>query len=135
MRHPGRTDTVLRTILSAAMTATLLTVAGCATGDAGSTRSPGTPSGTRTQQHDQQQDAVMKIPLTVDDTTVEAILDDTTTSREFAALLPITLTDYAGTEKLSDLPRRLSTAEAPAGTDASVGDIAYYAPQGHVMIA
>ena len=44
------------------------------------------------------------------------------------ALAPITLTldDYAGTEKISNLPRKLSTAGAPAGSDPSVGDIAYY---------
>jgi hypothetical protein len=37
------------------------------------------------------------------------------TSRDFAALLPLTLTlkDYAATEKISDLPKRLSTDGAP----------------------
>lgn len=41
--------------------------------------------------------------------------------------LPLTLTlkDYAGTEKISDLPKRLSTEGAPSGSDPSVGDITY----------
>lgn len=45
-------------------------------------------------------------------------------------LLPLTLTleDYASTEKISDLPKRLSTQGAPAGIDPSVGDVTYYAP-------
>jgi hypothetical protein len=49
-------------------------------------------------------------------------------------LLPTTLTlkDHAGTEKVSDLPRKLSTEGAPSGSDPSVGDIALYAPWGNV---
>lgn len=74
----------------------------------------------------------MRIRLTVDDTVLPATLDDTPAGRDFAALLSLTLTfsDHAQTEKVSDLPRRLSTAGAPAGTAAAVGDIAYYAPWG-----
>jgi hypothetical protein len=44
------------------------------------------------------------------------------------------LEDYAGTEKISYLPRRLSTEGAPAGSDPSVGDITYYAPWGNLAI-
>ena len=52
------------------------------------------------------------------------------------SLLPLTLTltDYAETEKVADLPRRLSTADAPAGVDPDVGDIAYYAPWKNLAI-
>ena len=65
-----------------------------------------------------------------------ATLEDNATARDFAALLPLTLTleDYASTEKISDLPRKLSTAGAPRGTSASVGDIMYYAPWGNLAI-
>ena len=65
-----------------------------------------------------------------------ATLDDTPTARDFAALLPLRLTleDYAATEKISDLPRRLSIAEAPVGTTPSAGDIAYYAPWGNLAL-
>lgn len=52
------------------------------------------------------------------------------------SLLPLTLTltDYGETEKISDLPKKLSTEGAPFGSDPSVGDIAYYAPWGNLAI-
>jgi hypothetical protein len=78
----------------------------------------------------------MKIRLDVDGTPLTATLDDTDAARDFASLLPLTLTlaDYASTEKISDLPRKLSAAGAPAGTAASAGDIAYYAPWGNLAL-
>jgi hypothetical protein len=65
-----------------------------------------------------------------------ATLVDTATSRDFVSLLPITLNldDYAATEKISDLPRRLSTEGAPPGSDPAAGDIAYYAPWGNLAL-
>ena len=48
--------------------------------------------------------------------------------------LTLTLADYAATEKVSDLPRKLATAGAPAGTAASAGDITYYAPWGNLAL-
>jgi hypothetical protein len=61
---------------------------------------------------------------------------DSETARDFISLLPLTLTlsDYAQTEKVSDLPRRLSTAGAAEGAEPDVGDIAYYAPWGNLAI-
>ena len=44
------------------------------------------------------------------------------------------MNDYAATEKISDLPRRLSTEGAPLGSDPSVGDIAYYSPWGNLAL-
>lgn len=78
----------------------------------------------------------MKISIGVSGGTVTATLEDSATARDFAALLPLTLTleDYASTEKISDLPRKLSTADAPAGTSASAGDIMHYAPWGNLAI-
>jgi hypothetical protein len=46
----------------------------------------------------------------------------------------VTLGDHARTEKISDLPGRLSTGGAPAGYDPSAGDIAYHAPWGNLAI-
>jgi hypothetical protein len=65
-----------------------------------------------------------------------ATLLDNPTSRDFISLLPmdLTLEDYAQTEKVSDLPRRLSTEGAPPGSAPSVGDITYYAPWGNLAI-
>ena len=55
---------------------------------------------------------------------------------DFVSLLPLTLAleDYASTEKISDLPKRLSTEDAPSDSDPSVGDIAFYAPWGNLAI-
>ncbi len=78
----------------------------------------------------------MKISMDVEGTEVTATIDDNATSRDFVSLLPLTLTlkDYAETEKISDLPKRLSTEGAPPGSDPSVGDIAYYVPWGNLAV-
>lgn len=78
----------------------------------------------------------MKIRITIGEKVVTATLTDSEAARDFVSLLPLTLVleDYAGTEKISDLPKRLSTQGAPAGSDPSVGDIAYYAPWGNLAI-
>ena len=78
----------------------------------------------------------MKIRMNIEGTAIAATLLDTATSRDFISLLPLTLTlkDYAATEKISDLPRRLSTEGAPPGSDPAVGDIAYYSPWGNLAL-
>jgi hypothetical protein len=78
----------------------------------------------------------MKIRMDVEGTTITATLVDNETSRDFVSLLPLTLTlkDYAATEKISDLPRKLSTEGAPSGSDPSIGDIAYYSPWGNLAV-
>ena len=45
------------------------------------------------------------------------------------------LEDYAATEKIVYLPRKLSTAGAPAGSAASAGDIAYCAPWDNLALS
>ena len=78
----------------------------------------------------------MKLSLKVGDKGITASLIDNATTRDFISLLPMTLSleDYNETEKISDLPRRLSTEGAPAGSDPSVGDITYYAPWGNLAL-
>ncbi|MHC5757873.1 cyclophilin-like fold protein [Nostoc sp.] len=78
----------------------------------------------------------MKINIKVKDKIVIATLIDSKTTQDFISLLPLTLTleDYARTEKISDLPKKLSTEDAPPGSDPAVGDIAYYAPWGNLAI-
>jgi hypothetical protein len=80
--------------------------------------------------------STMRIRLTFDGKVVEATLLDNATARDLLSLLPMTLTldDYDSTEKIGYPPRKLSTADAPAGVDPSVGDIAYYAPWGNLAI-
>jgi hypothetical protein len=72
----------------------------------------------------------MKILMNASGTHITATLDDSVTSKDFASLLPLTLTlnDYNGTERMSDLPKRLSTRGAAEGVAPVAGDIAYYAP-------
>jgi hypothetical protein len=78
----------------------------------------------------------MKIHLTIQDALLTATLHDTPTARDFASMLPLTLMleDYAKTEKVSDVPRKLKTHGSPAGADPFVGDIAYYAPWGNLAL-
>ena len=78
----------------------------------------------------------MKIRITSEGTPITATLADNATSRDFLSLLPLTLTlkDYASTEKISDLPRPLSTEGAAAAMDPHAGDITYYAPWGNLAI-
>ena len=79
----------------------------------------------------------MKIRFTIDGKELAtATLRDNATARDFVSLLPVTvkLEDYANTEKIAYLPRKLSTDGAPAGSDPSVGDIAYYSAWGNLAI-
>lgn len=78
----------------------------------------------------------MKIRLHFDDQALPATLENTPAARDFLSLLPLTLTleDYADTEKIAYLPRKLSTRAAPDGATPRVGDITYYAPWGNLAI-
>lgn len=78
----------------------------------------------------------MKIVLTADGRPMTATLIDNATTRDFVALLPLTLVleDYASTEKIAYLPRKLSVEGAPAGFAPVPGDIAYYAPWGNLAL-
>ncbi len=78
----------------------------------------------------------MNIRLTIDGQVLSATLEDSAAARDFAALLPLTLDleDYAATEKIAQLPKKLSTAGVPAGMTPTIGDITYYAPWGNLAI-
>jgi hypothetical protein len=78
----------------------------------------------------------MKLKITIGQTVLTGTMYDNPTSADFISLLPLTLTlqDYAATEKVSDLPKKLSTKDAPAGYKPSVGDITIYAPWGNLAI-
>jgi hypothetical protein len=114
-------------ILAMALGGTITSICANATDAAG----PGSAQGMSDQQV-----RTMKIRMDVEGTAIMATLVDNATSRDFVSLLPLTLTltDYAATEKVSALPRRLSTEGAPAGSDPSPGDIAYYAPWGNLAV-
>lgn len=78
----------------------------------------------------------MKIRFQVDGEIAIATLHDSAIARDFAALLPLslTLTNYAEIERIAKLPRKLSTQGAPAGMKPQTGDITYYAPWGNLAI-
>jgi hypothetical protein len=79
---------------------------------------------------------MMKIRVTIDGTAFTGTLSDNPAAKDFLSLLPlmVTLEDYAATEKIAYLPRKLATEGSPAGSKPSVGDIAYYAPWGNLAI-
>jgi hypothetical protein len=80
--------------------------------------------------------SVTRIRLDLDGESFVAVLNDSAAARDFCALLPLDLTldDYAATEKISDLPRHLSTTGAPVGAAGVIGTIAYYSPWGNLAI-
>ncbi|GFM82031.1 hypothetical protein PSCICN_27230 [Pseudomonas cichorii] len=92
-------------------------------------------AGTQDQASTRQENS-MHISIEIEGTTLTATLEDSDAARDFASLLPLTLTlkDYAATEKVSDLPRPLSTAGAPEGVTPRIGDLAYYVPWGNLAI-
>ncbi|MFA1241093.1 cyclophilin-like fold protein [Serratia odorifera] len=66
------------------------------------------------------QDTPMKLNIIIDGYARTATLNHSQASKDFVALLPLTLTlqDYAATEKISVLPSRLTVSDSPAGTAA-----------------
>tara|TARA_B100001109_G_scaffold162396_1_gene132192 strand:+ start:21608 stop:22093 length:486 start_codon:yes stop_codon:yes gene_type:complete len=78
----------------------------------------------------------MRITMEIDGQTINATLGSGSAAKDFYALLPLTLTltDYAATEKVSDLPDSLSIQGEPSGTSAKAGDLTYYAPWGNLAI-
>ena len=83
-----------------------------------------------------QESKQIKILIMIGDSEIPATLNDNPTTNDFISLLPLELKldDYASTEKISYLPRKLTTKDAPKGFDPSVGDITYYAPWGNLAI-
>jgi hypothetical protein len=78
----------------------------------------------------------MRVQITVDGTVLDASIEDHPSARDFAAMLPLELAarDFAGSEKIADLPRRLSTAHSAARVDPAPGDLYYYSPWGNLAI-
>ncbi|HDN9021822.1 TPA: cyclophilin [Aeromonas salmonicida] len=78
----------------------------------------------------------MNIKMTIAGQIIMATLEESHSARDFFAMLPLTLPleDYASTEKIAYLPRKLTTQDAPKGIDPDAGDITYYAPWGNLAI-
>lgn len=80
--------------------------------------------------------AATQLRLSFDGQEAIVTLEDNATTRDLLSMLPMTLTfeDYAGSEKISYLPRDLSTDGAPGTYDPEVGDLILYAPWGNLAI-
>ncbi|UUM32816.1 cyclophilin-like fold protein [Vibrio japonicus] len=78
----------------------------------------------------------MKIRFVFDDRTITATLNDSPSTQDFIAQLPLTveLEDYASTEKIAYLPSKITKEGAPAGVSSKAGDISYYAPWGNLVV-
>lgn len=72
----------------------------------------------------------MKLKITIGNRTLIASLDDNLTTRDFMALLPLTvrLDDYVNKEKVFYPDQKLSVLGASLDTDPAIGDITYYSP-------
>lgn len=77
-----------------------------------------------------------KIKLSFNNEEVIVKMNNNAASRDFLTLLPLTLKfeDYVGAEKISYLPRKISTQDASSGSDPSIGDFDLYAPWGNLAI-
>ncbi|MDX8154622.1 cyclophilin-like fold protein [Acinetobacter pittii] len=88
------------------------------------------------QGKNQQRGSMMKIRIDIDGTQqpLFATLAITPTVEDFIKQLPLTLTlkDYDATEKIADLPTKLTTQNAPDGYAGKAGDLTYYAPWGNL---
>ncbi|WP_087089056.1 cyclophilin-like fold protein [Acinetobacter pittii] len=84
----------------------------------------------------QQRGSMMKIRIDIDGTQqpLFATLAMSPTVEDFAKQLPLTLAlkDYDSTEKIADLPTKLTTQNAPYGYAGKAGDLTYYAPWGNL---
>jgi hypothetical protein len=77
----------------------------------------------------------MNLKIITHGTELTATLIDSQTTKDFASLLPLTLTmnDLFGREKFGHLPRTISS-EGPKTHAYDVGDIAYWSPGPDVAI-
>ncbi|MBA2952042.1 cyclophilin-like fold protein [Streptomyces himalayensis] len=94
----------------------------------------GTPTSTTPSDSDRK--TAMDIRVTIDGRPVDAALNDSPAARDLAELLPLRLDleDFHQTERIADLPRRLTTSGAPEPTAPKAGDLAYYAPWGNLAL-
>jgi hypothetical protein len=81
-------------------------------------------------------ESTMRIRLIVGEQVATATLYNNATAKDFASLLPLslTMTDYDTIERISDLPRKLSTQGAPEGMAPVAGELTHYAPWGNLAI-
>jgi hypothetical protein len=91
--------------------------------------SPNPPRASSERSHD------MKISIKIGGKTLTATLADNPTARDFASVLPLSVSmdDLFGREKFGNLPKALSE-KGPRTHSYKVGDIAYWSPAHDVAI-
>jgi hypothetical protein len=121
----ARLDSVFQAVAMALVVAIVLAVTG-PTDAAGQTPA---------QDSTKRQVTNTMIRITVDGKAIDATLADNETARDFASLLPLTLTmsDLFGREKTAQLPRVISTA-GPRSHSYEVGDVILWSPRPSVAI-
>ena len=77
----------------------------------------------------------MRVEFSCENVRAVAVLNDTGAAKSFYENLPLTLNlkDYAGREKIADLPVRLNFAGDPS-SDGKVGDLGYFSPWGNLVL-
>lgn len=78
---------------------------------------------------------VTRLRIAFDGKEAWVIMFDNPVARDFLSLLPLTVTleDYARTEKIYHLPRKLATGGGQTGSSVQ-GDFCYYAPWGNLAV-
>lgn len=81
-------------------------------------------------------DSMPRVRITIEEKTMIATLYDNRAARDFASRLPLTVTisDFAGTEKIFTPSPGLTTDGAPHGYQPKAGDIASYSPWRNIAI-
>lgn len=77
-----------------------------------------------------------RIKIKIKDQELIAVMEDNPTTRDFFNMLPLTMSfkDFAGAEKISYPPSKLSTQDAPNGYTPKKGDITCYSPWGNLAV-
>jgi hypothetical protein len=134
----------LRALARAAMATAVLSAA-AACGDTSPASPPKTSSASSARQQTPTAEAratpsdrntAMDIRVTLDGRPVDAALNDSPAASDFAGLLPLELDleDFHQTERIADLPRKLTTSGAPEPRAPKAGDLTYYAPWGNLAL-
>lgn len=78
----------------------------------------------------------MNIQLILGQSKLLITLGNGAAARDFQSLLPLKLNlcDYASSEKIADLPRKITTSGEPIGYQPFAGDVCYYAPWGNLAL-
>ena len=77
-----------------------------------------------------------RIKIKIKDQELIAVMEDNPTTRDFLNMLPLTMNfkDFAGSEKISYPPSKMSTQGAPNGYTPKKGDITCYSPWGNLAV-